>query len=68
MITCCSQFDTAIVGLHEAIFNQESIDFNGLIEPAEEYSAEYIYLIIARFITQQGQGPTGLLHKPCFSH
>jgi hypothetical protein len=43
------------LGSHKAIFNQESIEFNGLIEPAYKIGIKYFEILHACFMTQQGQ-------------
>jgi hypothetical protein len=43
------------VGLQKAIFNQESIEFKGLIEPAYKIGRKYFEILHAGFMTQQGQ-------------
>ena len=56
MLACSSQFYEPFVGLHEAIFNQKSIYFKGLIEPAYAYlHLKVENLFYAGFMTQQGQ-------------
>ena len=68
MRACGIQFDTAVMGLHKAIFNQQSIDFKWSDWTCIHISVtnyEYLYMQVSWHSKAK---PYGLLHKPCFSH
>jgi hypothetical protein len=54
--------------LLKVIFNQIIIDSNGLLEPVLLKSFFGKFFDIFRFHVTARPGPSGLLHKPCFSH